>query len=188
VTRLRRSGRISREIPIVLLGTDTSGRVFSEQTQTPVQSLHGAGILSRYKFAPTKSSRYVLPIRIAKPRFVSLAVLGRAARLRVRRHVLRPGTRLLANGVSAAATTCAAPQHRPGICHLRLAESSRAIRSRSGRFPRQPITSSLLRFLRPKHALETCDRRCSPPPSPQNLLPCVYPIPRRRLPLPFLTL
>ena len=61
MTRLRRSGRISREIPIVLLGTDTSGRVFSEQTQTPVQSLHGAGILSRYKFAPHE----VLTLRLA---------------------------------------------------------------------------------------------------------------------------
>lgn len=163
MTRLRRSGRISREIPIVLLGTDTSGRVFSEQTQTPVLSLHGAGILSRYKFAPHE----VLTLRLAGFKSQSRdssrwQSWGRAARLRVRRHVLRPGTRLLANGVSAAATTCAAPQHRPGICHLRLAESSRAIRSRSGRFPGQPITSSLLRFLRPKHALETCDRRCSP--------------------------
>src|SRR5438128_8206179 len=52
MNRVRRSGRIPREIPIVILGTSTSGRVFSEQTRTLVLSLHGAGILSRYKFAP----------------------------------------------------------------------------------------------------------------------------------------
>jgi len=61
MTRLRRSGRISREIPIVLLGTDTSGRVFSEETHTLVLSLHGAGILSRYKLAPDE----VLTLRLA---------------------------------------------------------------------------------------------------------------------------
>src|SRR5262249_10943390 len=49
---VRRSGRIPKEIPIVLLGTDTSGRVFSEETRTLVLSRHGAGILSRNKFAP----------------------------------------------------------------------------------------------------------------------------------------
>jgi len=58
---LRRSGRISREIPIVLLGTDTSGRVFSEETHTLVLSRHGAGILSRYKLAPDE----VLTLRLA---------------------------------------------------------------------------------------------------------------------------
>ena len=49
---VRRSGRISKEIPIVLLGTDTSGRVFSEETRTLVLSRHGAGIISRHKFSP----------------------------------------------------------------------------------------------------------------------------------------
>ena len=51
MTRVRRSGRISKEVPILLLGTDTSGRVFSEQTHTLVLSSHGAGILSRHRFA-----------------------------------------------------------------------------------------------------------------------------------------
>lgn len=51
MTGLRRSGRISRQIPILLLGTDTSGRVFSEKTHTLVLSRHGAGILSRNRFA-----------------------------------------------------------------------------------------------------------------------------------------
>jgi len=50
--RLRRSGRIAKEIPIVLLGTDTAGKPFSEETKTVVLSRHGAGIVSRYEFAP----------------------------------------------------------------------------------------------------------------------------------------
>jgi hypothetical protein len=48
---VRRSGRIKKEIGILLLGTDTSGRVFSEETVTVVLSLHGAGIVSRFKLA-----------------------------------------------------------------------------------------------------------------------------------------
>ncbi len=52
MTGVRRSGRVPKEIPIVLLGTDTSGRVFSEETRTLVLSRHGAGILSHYKFSP----------------------------------------------------------------------------------------------------------------------------------------
>src|SRR5215813_6244385 len=57
---VRRSGRIPRQIPILLLGTDTSGRVFSEETRTLVLSRHGAGILSRNKFAPDE----VLTLRV----------------------------------------------------------------------------------------------------------------------------
>jgi hypothetical protein len=48
----RRSGRIAKEIAIVLMGTDTAGRVFSEETRTVVLSRHGAGILSKYRLAP----------------------------------------------------------------------------------------------------------------------------------------
>ncbi|HWZ96825.1 MAG TPA: PilZ domain-containing protein [Candidatus Dormibacteraeota bacterium] len=58
---VRRSGRISKEIPIVLLGTDTSGRVFSEETRTLVLSRHGAGILSRNKFSPDETLTMRLP-------------------------------------------------------------------------------------------------------------------------------
>jgi hypothetical protein len=46
----RRSGRLSKTIPILLIGASTEGRVFSEKTQTVVISLHGAGILSRNTF------------------------------------------------------------------------------------------------------------------------------------------
>jgi hypothetical protein len=43
---VRRSGRIPREIPILLIGSDMEGTVFSEETKTVMISLHGAGIVS----------------------------------------------------------------------------------------------------------------------------------------------
>ena len=49
---VRRSGRIPKEIPIILIGSDLSGRIFSEQTKTVLLSLHGAGLLSRHKLSP----------------------------------------------------------------------------------------------------------------------------------------
>jgi hypothetical protein len=44
--KVRRSGRISKQVPILLIGSDSEGRVFSEVTKTVVLSLHGAGIVS----------------------------------------------------------------------------------------------------------------------------------------------
>jgi len=71
---VRRSGRISKQVPIVLLGTDTSGRVFSEETHTLVLSLHGAGIRSRNKFAPDE----VLTMRLADSgRETDIRLVGR---------------------------------------------------------------------------------------------------------------
>ncbi|HEV2197982.1 MAG TPA: PilZ domain-containing protein [Candidatus Acidoferrum sp.] len=49
---MRRSGRIPKEIPIVLIGSDLAGKVFSEETKTVLLSLHGAGLLSRHKLCP----------------------------------------------------------------------------------------------------------------------------------------
>ena len=46
---VRSSGRIPKEIPILLIGSDLDGKVFSEPTNTVLLSLHGAGILSRHK-------------------------------------------------------------------------------------------------------------------------------------------
>jgi hypothetical protein len=43
----RRSGRISLAVPILLIGSNSEGKVFTEKTHTVVVSLHGAGILSR---------------------------------------------------------------------------------------------------------------------------------------------
>ena len=47
--KVRRSGRISKQVPILLIGSDSDGRVFSEVTKTVVLSFHGAGIVSANK-------------------------------------------------------------------------------------------------------------------------------------------
>jgi hypothetical protein len=49
---VRSSARIPKEIPILLIGSDLDGRVFSEHTTTVLLSLHGAGLLSRHKLSP----------------------------------------------------------------------------------------------------------------------------------------
>jgi hypothetical protein len=49
---MRRSNRIPKEIPILLVGSDMEGKMFSEQTKTVLLSRHGAGIVSTYKFSP----------------------------------------------------------------------------------------------------------------------------------------
>jgi hypothetical protein len=59
--RKRRSGRIARELGIVLLGTDTAGKVFSEETKTVVLSRHGAGVVSRYRLTPDELLTLRLP-------------------------------------------------------------------------------------------------------------------------------
>jgi len=48
-SKQRRSGRVSQEIPIILIGSDAEGIVFSEDTKTVVLSRHGAGIVSYHK-------------------------------------------------------------------------------------------------------------------------------------------
>lgn len=48
---MRRSGRVPKEITILLVGSDIEGKVFSEQTKTVLLSRHGAGIVSRYKLS-----------------------------------------------------------------------------------------------------------------------------------------
>ncbi len=57
----RRSGRIAKELPIVLLGTDATGKVFSEETITVVLSRHGAGVVTRYRFSPDERLTLRLP-------------------------------------------------------------------------------------------------------------------------------
>jgi|SRR5271168_113974 len=49
---LRRSGRIAKQIQILLVGTDMGGKVFCEQTSTVLLSRHGAGIVSRHRISP----------------------------------------------------------------------------------------------------------------------------------------
>jgi hypothetical protein len=45
----RRSRRISKELSILLIGSDIDGKGFSEMTKTVVLSRHGAGVVSKYK-------------------------------------------------------------------------------------------------------------------------------------------
>jgi hypothetical protein len=59
--RKRRSGRIAKELDIVLLGTDTAGKLLSEETKTVVLSRHGAGVVSRYRFTPDELLTLRLP-------------------------------------------------------------------------------------------------------------------------------
>jgi hypothetical protein len=47
----RRSGRIPKQLAILLIGSDIEGRMFSEQTKTVILSRHGAGIISEYKLS-----------------------------------------------------------------------------------------------------------------------------------------
>ena len=47
--KLRRSGRVSKTVPILLIGNDYEGRVFTEDTRTVMLSFHGAGIVSGHK-------------------------------------------------------------------------------------------------------------------------------------------
>ena len=47
----RRSGRIPKQVAILLIGSDVEGRMFSERTKTVVLSRHGAGIISEYKLS-----------------------------------------------------------------------------------------------------------------------------------------
>jgi hypothetical protein len=49
--RMRRSSRIPKEIPILLVGSDMEGKVFSEQAKTVLLSRHGAGIVSENKLS-----------------------------------------------------------------------------------------------------------------------------------------
>jgi PilZ domain-containing protein len=49
--KVRRSGRIAKEIRILLLGMDSCGKVFAEETRTVTLSRHGAGIISKHKLA-----------------------------------------------------------------------------------------------------------------------------------------
>src|SRR5260370_15572035 len=48
---VRRSSRIPTQVAIQLVGSDTEGKVFSEQTKAVVVSRHGAGIVSQHKLS-----------------------------------------------------------------------------------------------------------------------------------------
>jgi PilZ domain len=69
----RRSGRISKEIPVVLSGSDTGGRQFSETTKTLVLSRHGASVLSRYKLVPEQE---IFLLAVGTKREVEVRICG----------------------------------------------------------------------------------------------------------------
>jgi PilZ domain-containing protein len=71
-SKQRRSGRLTVAIPILIIGSDGEGRVFSEETHTVVVSLHGAGIVSRHKLMAEQELilRAVEPNREAEVRVV----------------------------------------------------------------------------------------------------------------------
>jgi hypothetical protein len=60
---LRRSARIPKEVPIVLVGWDTVGTQFIEETKTVLLSRHGAGIVSTHKLAAEQELVLVYPER-----------------------------------------------------------------------------------------------------------------------------
>ena len=51
-TKKRHSARIQKQVRILLIGSDSDGRVFAEETATVTLSRHGAGVISRYKLVP----------------------------------------------------------------------------------------------------------------------------------------
>jgi hypothetical protein len=58
---LRRSARIPKEVPIVLVGWDAVGTQFIEDTKTVLLSRHGAGIVSSHKLAAEQELVLVYP-------------------------------------------------------------------------------------------------------------------------------
>jgi hypothetical protein len=69
---LRHSGRITKSTPIILLGCDAEGRVFSEETRTVILSFHGAGILSAHKLVSEQEMtlRSLVTLREAEIRVI----------------------------------------------------------------------------------------------------------------------
>ena len=69
----RRSGRKTKELPIVLSGSDTEGRQFSETTKTLVLSRHGASVLSRHKLIPEQE---IFLLAVETKREVEVRICG----------------------------------------------------------------------------------------------------------------
>jgi len=73
--KVRRSKRISRKFPILLIGSDAEGKVFTEETNTVMLSQHGAGIASKHKLLAQQKFVMVLQQQAAK-REVAVRVVG----------------------------------------------------------------------------------------------------------------
>jgi hypothetical protein len=76
-SKQRRSGRVTMAVPIVVIGSDSEGLVFSEETKTAVLSRHGAGILSRYKLVAEQ--QLILRVKVTD-REAEVRVVGEIAR------------------------------------------------------------------------------------------------------------
>jgi hypothetical protein len=74
--KARRSGRLTLAVPIVILGSDGEGRVFSEETHTVVVSLHGAGIVSRHRLV---AEQELILRAVASEREAEVRVVGEIA-------------------------------------------------------------------------------------------------------------
>ena len=61
---VRRSGRIPKEIPIVLIGSDLAGKIFSESTKTVLLSLHGRHPRAEHDLAGWPGYAGSRPVRV----------------------------------------------------------------------------------------------------------------------------
>lgn len=73
---MRSTGRIPKSLPILLIGSDLEGRVFSEHTSTVLLSLHGAGIVSKHKLSPDQELILRLPDRNSEAEIRVVGQLG----------------------------------------------------------------------------------------------------------------
>ena len=63
---VRITGRIPKEVPILLIGSDLDGKVFSEPTNTLLLSLHGASVVSHHKLSPEQELILRCPDRLSE--------------------------------------------------------------------------------------------------------------------------
>lgn len=70
---LRRSGRMPKEIGILLVGSDTHGKDFIERTKTVVLSRHGAGIVSAHKLGVEQE---MILVQVENNREVEIRIVG----------------------------------------------------------------------------------------------------------------
>src|SRR6266436_769198 len=165
--RLRRSSRIPKEIPILLVGSDMEGKTFSEKAKTVLLSRHGAGIVSEYKLSPEQE----LILRSLETNKETDA-RGGPARLRrrelhLRRGVSGPEHRLLGHGVPAhIAIGERCKPRRAAVRQLQSARDGPTERPGIGRLYGQRRDCAVLQELRFFHVLEAggrCRRRRSRP-------------------------
>jgi hypothetical protein len=70
---LRRSGRVPKEIGILLVGSDSQGKDFIERTKTVVLSRHGAGIVSAHKLGVEQE---MILVRVEDNKEAEIRIVG----------------------------------------------------------------------------------------------------------------